>query len=656
MESNEFFDVARQALTAAGLFPNRPAGINDRTALALFEAALAADGGNEAAAAVLSSLADLPGFFGRLHSGPPKRAVQEDKNWPPPLESFRTAANNPPPFPPSVPERRIVSAWGGERLQLNGFVAIKLLRSLGCQLPVEVWFDGPRERDDRFAEYVAGDNVTFIDAQARGFVGHPINRDPVYRGSHYPAAWAQGYSLKVYAIAHSNAADVLWLDADCHCLDNPEGWFDWTAYRRTGNVFFRDPEGCKHGPNLPAFGLPAGDWGTGLESGLALIDRRRCWTALSLTNWLAATADHWFAHSWGDKDLFLAAWLATGTALGMVPTRSTSRSNRAIVHYDESGAEVAYHRAGNSKLDPWAANPPIPGFPLNDRVADFVAQWRDWRRLGQVTSRRRVFEMKCKTAAAAVGTPDVRVCRVRGGTLVAVHSWDKGIAPYLEADGYWESFHTIAMPEFVRPGNVVLDLGASYGYFTTLFGQLVGKEGRVVAFEPNGAVCQLLEATLTLNGLRDRVQVFPLATANAEGEVVFYHGDRTTVATIDPNIAAKLGDVRPMTVRQVRVDSIVDQLGLERVDFVKVDVEGAEIQTWAGMRTTLSRFRPVVFLEFEASRYPNPAAFLADLRAENYAVDYLDYNGQLQRPDDAELCRAGSIFMLLLRPTTPKSC
>jgi FkbM family methyltransferase len=155
--------------------------------------------------------------------------------------------------------------------------------------------------------------------------------------------------------------------------------------------------------------------------------------------------------------------------------------------------------------------------------------------------------------------------------------------------------------KIVRSGDVVLDIGANIGAHTLHFARLVGPAGRVVAFEPTRYAFEKLEANLGLNPtLASRVQLLQAMLAASSGSGVtppLYSSWPTAGETGDVHERHRGRLMETTGAGICTLDDVVEKLGLTRVDFVKLDVDGHEHGVVAGGRETLRRWHPVILME-----------------------------------------------------------
>jgi FkbM family methyltransferase len=176
---------------------------------------------------------------------------------------------------------------------------------------------------------------------------------------------------------------------------------------------------------------------------------------------------------------------------------------------------------------------------------------------------------------------------------------DVGFATHLLTDGYWEMWLTQFMARTIKEGMLVLDVGANFGYYSVLMADLVGPEGKLIAFEPNPYVARSAEASLSINGFRDRGTVIQAAVSDQSGSVML-HVPRTepkNAMIVPEGYASPDGDIIP--VPAVTLDEVCRD---QKVGFIKIDAEGGEYNIFKGMQTILKRDRPRMILEFNANR------------------------------------------------------
>jgi FkbM family methyltransferase len=172
-------------------------------------------------------------------------------------------------------------------------------------------------------------------------------------------------------------------------------------------------------------------------------------------------------------------------------------------------------------------------------------------------------------------------------------------------------------------GGTFVDVGANIGYFTLFGAARVGAAGCVVALEPHPQLAGVLRENVAMNGLAN-VQVLEVAAADAAGTAVLAgfseDGGNWGVSTIAHASAA---GAPSFPVRLDTLDALLDAAGVQAVDLVKVDVEGAEPRVLAGMRTGIrgGRYRRVL-VELHPWEYADFAAQFAEMAEEMRAAGY----------------------------------
>jgi FkbM family methyltransferase len=190
--------------------------------------------------------------------------------------------------------------------------------------------------------------------------------------------------------------------------------------------------------------------------------------------------------------------------------------------------------------------------------------------------------------------------------------------------------------EEIKPGMVVLDIGANIGFYTIQIAYLVGEAGCVVAFEPNPRLVYELQTNIQINGLKN-VVVENIALSDQPGEMEFYfpqegsesHGSLRSNSTFQAQLVEKINTET--------LDNVLNRLNITHVDFLKIDVEGAERLVFRGADKLLSRSdKPVIIFECAeglcSSFGHHVFDVLTDLSRYGYEIIEVDLGNWLARP------------------------
>jgi len=156
--------------------------------------------------------------------------------------------------------------------------------------------------------------------------------------------------------------------------------------------------------------------------------------------------------------------------------------------------------------------------------------------------------------------------------------------------GSYDLVTTKFLRKFIRSGDVFLDVGANCGALTLVAASVIG-EGKVYAFEPGFSIRSRLQANIDANPqLQQRVKVVPLGLGLTKSQL-FYHEDQNYRG----NGALHISYGIPVDV--ISLDEWVLQENIERIDVIKIDVEGMEFDVLLGGKTVLEKFRPLIYFE-----------------------------------------------------------
>jgi FkbM family methyltransferase len=163
------------------------------------------------------------------------------------------------------------------------------------------------------------------------------------------------------------------------------------------------------------------------------------------------------------------------------------------------------------------------------------------------------------------------------------------------------NFEKLTFLNIIRNGDVVFDIGANRGYYTLLFSHLAGKHGQVHAFEPVLPTYNQLTTNIAKGKRFNNVHLNHLAVSDKSGAVNLYlPGNDDGQASLSTHNAGSWKTATTVTTfesQAIRLDDYVSLQNLTRLDFVKCDVEGAEMLVLKGMADTLSKYSPMLHLE-----------------------------------------------------------
>jgi FkbM family methyltransferase len=201
-----------------------------------------------------------------------------------------------------------------------------------------------------------------------------------------------------------------------------------------------------------------------------------------------------------------------------------------------------------------------------------------------------------------------RVVRARRAGLEFELDLSEEIEQWIFVTGWWEKADLKRAASTLESGQTVFDVGANVGLFALHAARAVGPTGRVFVFEPNPEVRRRLTRNLQLNrmtnvavqlvALGDRIgeaKLF-LPGPGSSGGASLLEGWRDMVDATRPDVPA--GEDDTTSVRLGTLDSFCEEHSIERIDSIKIDVEGLEPEVLEGGRRMLSSCRPKMLIEF----------------------------------------------------------
>ena len=201
-----------------------------------------------------------------------------------------------------------------------------------------------------------------------------------------------------------------------------------------------------------------------------------------------------------------------------------------------------------------------------------------------------------------------------------------------------------ALLDLAQPGMSVLDIGTNIGTTLLQLARRVGKSGSVQGFEPDPANFAKASRNLKLNAWADHARVANIALGGENGRLKMFQVNPKNrgMNRILPASQAEQGAFPSVEVAVRVLDEFLEEAQITRVDLVKIDVEGFEMNVLRGAKRLLSEMRPVLFIELDDRnlRDQNSSAseLVALLQSNNYSVLRADDGSEVTTQGDFEKC------------------
>lgn len=199
--------------------------------------------------------------------------------------------------------------------------------------------------------------------------------------------------------------------------------------------------------------------------------------------------------------------------------------------------------------------------------------------------------------------------------------------------GAYEKAELKAVSGILRPGDVFLDLGANLGLYSLHASRIVGESGKVISFEPFSTNFNALKEHVAMNQLSN-VQLEKLAVGKESGMITLYLNE--SEGNLGMVTASYIENAIKEEVKIVSIDAYRKEKKLQKVDFIKIDIEGFEYPTLLGMENTLNAYLPSILIEIlDESKSPqNENKVEVYLMGFGYKKFYINDNGELSETDE----------------------
>lgn len=222
-------------------------------------------------------------------------------------------------------------------------------------------------------------------------------------------------------------------------------------------------------------------------------------------------------------------------------------------------------------------------------------------------------------------------------TFLTTYNWYKVLV---------EAGEIKSLQTYIKPGEVVIDIGANVGFFTKRFAKWVNNDGFVIAVEPETANFRQLLKNLDKAGTDDLVRTFKGVAAEEAGSL------KLAINPIHPG-DHKIGQ-KGIEVEAFTIDNLVEKESAPRVCLIKIDVQGAEERVLKGALETIKRDRPALFVEMDdvaMRKMGSSAEGVINLLSDyGYDIQRLRKNSktdQISTTEALEICQNGKYVDLL---------
>ena len=194
----------------------------------------------------------------------------------------------------------------------------------------------------------------------------------------------------------------------------------------------------------------------------------------------------------------------------------------------------------------------------------------------------------------------------------------KGLALSISHYGTYEKLEAKIMEEKIKVGNITVDVGANIGLHTLNMARIVGNTGRVFAFEPDPSNFEILRKNVKINNYQNII-LEQKACADKYGRTTLYQSDHPGMHRVFPQTKQAKGQV------QVELTSLdkyfIDSNLADKINFIKIDVEGLEFSVLKGMKNILKNNKKIKIL-FENMQINTIQAGFTPIKVLNYLTSY----------------------------------
>ncbi len=216
------------------------------------------------------------------------------------------------------------------------------------------------------------------------------------------------------------------------------------------------------------------------------------------------------------------------------------------------------------------------------------------------------------------------------------------VSTSIRNDSFWEGHVTNFITKHVKPGDKVIECGAHIGYYTTLLGKIVGKNGHIYSYEANDEVFWFADTAVKINDMTDIVTLKNLCVSNNNGYTNFNCFDKGTHYNELSNIGASClsfhndkdldHNFHTKSVKTIKLDDDINTDLHNKINWIRMDIEGAEILALEGAQNILRSSKDIkIIMEFSTkmlNRYGKAESLIRFLFDEGFSAYFILNNGE----------------------------
>lgn len=201
--------------------------------------------------------------------------------------------------------------------------------------------------------------------------------------------------------------------------------------------------------------------------------------------------------------------------------------------------------------------------------------------------------------------------------------------------GYFENKETTFLKSKIKKDSVIFDIGANFGWYSVHFSKFVGLNGQIHCFEPVQEAFSELEENVKINDCSN-VVLNNTAIGKENGKLTLYVSDKLGTA-----FTSEHGEGKKIETNLLKLDYYFADKNLTKIDLIKADVEGGELNVLYGAERILDEFHPALFIEVQEEHTMKygykPVDLFNFLIKKGYKIYYLDQNSKLCELKDFEI-------------------